>query len=159
MRTRQRPQDYYRGYPMVESDLIKELSFATLAIAVLALVLAVVFSSPDELPLTVKPAAATTAHRIGLTGVTLSGRPRRPRCPSRRARSDTWMGPATSRTTAHPTITRAAPYRPSAISRSSICQRCGQQINPERLEEFPYVAYCIDCLTVLDRELALRPRF
>jgi hypothetical protein len=57
MRTRQRPQDYYRGYPMVESDLIKELTFATLAIAVLVLVLAVVFSSPDELPLTVKRVA------------------------------------------------------------------------------------------------------
>ncbi len=40
-----------------------------------------------------------------------------------------------------------------------ICQRCGQPINPERLEAFPYVAYCIDCQTVLERENALRPRF
>ena len=40
-----------------------------------------------------------------------------------------------------------------------ICQRCGQPINPERLEAFPYVAYCIECQTVLERENALRPRF
>jgi DnaK suppressor protein len=40
-----------------------------------------------------------------------------------------------------------------------ICQRCGQPINPERLEAFPYVAYCIGCQTVLERENALRPRF
>jgi DnaK suppressor protein len=40
-----------------------------------------------------------------------------------------------------------------------ICQRCGQPINPERLEAFPYVAYCIDCQTLLERENALRPRF
>jgi hypothetical protein len=63
MRTRQRPRDYYRGSPMVESDLIKELVFATLAIAVLALILAIVFSSPDEPPLTVK----RTAHENPLS--------------------------------------------------------------------------------------------
>jgi DnaK suppressor protein len=39
------------------------------------------------------------------------------------------------------------------------CQRCGQPINPERLEAFPYVAFCIDCQTILERENALRPRF
>lgn len=37
-----------------------------------------------------------------------------------------------------------------------ICQRCGKAINPERLEAFPYVAYCIDCQQFLERENALR---
>lgn len=36
-----------------------------------------------------------------------------------------------------------------------ICQRCQQEINPERLEAFPYVAYCINCQTVIEREHAL----
>ncbi len=40
-----------------------------------------------------------------------------------------------------------------------VCQRCGQPINPERLEAFPYVAFCISCQSVLERENALRPRF
>lgn len=40
-----------------------------------------------------------------------------------------------------------------------LCQRCGQPINPERLEAFPYVASCIDCQSLLERENALRPRF
>lgn len=33
-----------------------------------------------------------------------------------------------------------------------ICQRCGQQVDPERLEAFPYVAYCIECQTILERQ-------
>jgi DnaK suppressor protein len=37
-----------------------------------------------------------------------------------------------------------------------ICQRCGKPINPERLEAFPYVPYCIDCQSFLERERALR---
>jgi DnaK suppressor protein len=37
-----------------------------------------------------------------------------------------------------------------------LCQRCGKPINPERLEAFPYVAYDIDCQTILERENALR---
>ncbi len=37
-----------------------------------------------------------------------------------------------------------------------LCQRCGQPINPERLEAFPYVAYCINCQTLLERQNALR---
>ena len=37
-----------------------------------------------------------------------------------------------------------------------ICQRCGKPINPERLEAFPYVAFDIDCQTILERENALR---
>ena len=36
------------------------------------------------------------------------------------------------------------------------CQRCGKPINPERLEAFPYVAFCIDCQMLLERQNALR---
>jgi DnaK suppressor protein len=36
------------------------------------------------------------------------------------------------------------------------CLRCGKPINPERLEAFPYVAYDIDCQSILEREHALR---
>ena len=38
-----------------------------------------------------------------------------------------------------------------------ICERCGKPINPERLEAFPYVAYCIECQTILERQLPSRP--
>ena len=37
-----------------------------------------------------------------------------------------------------------------------LCQRCGKPINEERLEAFPYVAHCIDCQTLLERQNALR---
>jgi DnaK suppressor protein len=37
------------------------------------------------------------------------------------------------------------------------CQRCGQPIQPERLEAFPYVANCIECQTILERQRALLP--
>ena len=36
------------------------------------------------------------------------------------------------------------------------CRRCGKPINPERLEAFPYVAHCIECQTLIEREQALR---
>jgi len=36
------------------------------------------------------------------------------------------------------------------------CQRCGNPINEERLEAFPYVAHCIECQTFLERQSALR---
>lgn len=36
------------------------------------------------------------------------------------------------------------------------CQRCGRPINPERLEAFPYVAYCIECQSYLERQQQLR---
>lgn len=36
------------------------------------------------------------------------------------------------------------------------CQRCGKPINPERLEAAPYVAYDIECQTILERENALQ---
>lgn len=36
------------------------------------------------------------------------------------------------------------------------CQRCGKPIGKERLEAFPYVAYCIECQSLVEREQALR---
>jgi RNA polymerase-binding protein DksA len=36
------------------------------------------------------------------------------------------------------------------------CLRCGNPIGEERLEAFPYVAYCIQCQAILEREQALR---
>ncbi|MDQ3045824.1 MAG: TraR/DksA family transcriptional regulator [Chloroflexota bacterium] len=39
-----------------------------------------------------------------------------------------------------------------------VCQRCEKPINPERLEAFPYVAYCIACQTIMEREHALHSR-
>ncbi len=33
-----------------------------------------------------------------------------------------------------------------------VCQRCGQKIGAERLEAFPYVAFCINCQTIIERE-------
>ncbi len=32
------------------------------------------------------------------------------------------------------------------------CERCGKPINPERLEAFPWVRYCIECQTIVERE-------
>lgn len=36
------------------------------------------------------------------------------------------------------------------------CLRCGKPIGEDRLEAFPYVAYCIDCQSIIEREQALR---
>ncbi|MBA2596883.1 MAG: TraR/DksA C4-type zinc finger protein [Chloroflexota bacterium] len=36
------------------------------------------------------------------------------------------------------------------------CQRCGKVIGHARLDAFPYVAHCIDCQSLLEREQALR---
>ena len=35
------------------------------------------------------------------------------------------------------------------------CQRCGKPIGEERLEAFPYVAHCIECQSIIEREQAL----
>ncbi|HEX5993480.1 MAG TPA: TraR/DksA C4-type zinc finger protein [Thermomicrobiales bacterium] len=35
------------------------------------------------------------------------------------------------------------------------CQRCERPIGEERLEAFPYVAYCIECQSIIEREQAL----
>jgi DnaK suppressor protein len=37
-----------------------------------------------------------------------------------------------------------------------VCQSCGRPIGEERLEAFPYVAYCIECQSRIEREQALR---
>jgi DnaK suppressor protein len=37
-----------------------------------------------------------------------------------------------------------------------VCQRCGQPIGAERLKAFPYVAYCIGCQSLVERDQALR---
>ncbi len=44
----QRSGQQYAGYRMIESDLIKELTWALLAMTVLVLLLAALFSSPDD---------------------------------------------------------------------------------------------------------------
>ena len=36
------------------------------------------------------------------------------------------------------------------------CQRCGKPIGEERLDAFPYVAFCIDCQSIVEREQTLR---
>ena len=36
------------------------------------------------------------------------------------------------------------------------CQRCGKSVGAERLEAFPYVAFCIECQSQIEREQALR---
>jgi len=45
--------EYYRGVRMARYDLVKELTYALIGVAVLALVLAAAFSSPDVPPITV----------------------------------------------------------------------------------------------------------
>jgi hypothetical protein len=45
--------EYYRGIRMVPYDLIKELAIAVVAIGVIGVVAAAVFSSPDEAPITI----------------------------------------------------------------------------------------------------------
>jgi hypothetical protein len=45
--------EYYRGVRMVPYDLLKELTYALIGVAVLTLVLAAVFSSPDVRPITI----------------------------------------------------------------------------------------------------------
>ena len=37
-----------------------------------------------------------------------------------------------------------------------VCQRCKKPIAIARLEAFPYVAYCIECQEILERQQALR---
>lgn len=49
----------------------------------------------------------------------------------------------------------------SALERMSegnygVCQRCGKPIGAERLKAFPYVAYCIECQSLVERDQALR---
>ncbi|HEY7034119.1 MAG TPA: TraR/DksA C4-type zinc finger protein [Thermomicrobiales bacterium] len=39
--------------------------------------------------------------------------------------------------------------------RYGTCQRCGKPINEDRLEAFPYVEFCIECQSFLERQRAL----
>lgn len=32
------------------------------------------------------------------------------------------------------------------------CERCGKEINPDRLEAFPWVSTCIECQSIIERE-------
>jgi RNA polymerase-binding protein DksA len=32
-----------------------------------------------------------------------------------------------------------------------LCERCGQPINPERLEALPYATHCITCQSIIER--------
>lgn len=36
------------------------------------------------------------------------------------------------------------------------CLRCGRRIQAARLQAFPYVAHCIECQAVIERDLQLR---
>ena len=36
------------------------------------------------------------------------------------------------------------------------CAACGKPIGEERLEAFPYVRFCIECQSIIEREQALR---
>src|SRR5579872_942567 len=52
-----RKKAYYSGIPTAPYDLVKEFLLATAFITVLVVVLALVFSSPDEPPLTIRQVA------------------------------------------------------------------------------------------------------
>jgi hypothetical protein len=65
-----RSQQQYRGLRMVESDLVKEFCLALGAMAVLLVVLAAVFSSPDEPTLTARQVAER--HPAALLQVALN---------------------------------------------------------------------------------------
>jgi DnaK suppressor protein len=39
-----------------------------------------------------------------------------------------------------------------------ICENCGRQINPERLEALPYTAYCIECASQLQAAAGAPPQ-
>lgn len=32
-----------------------------------------------------------------------------------------------------------------------VCERCGKEINPRRLEALPYVTLCLDCQSIVER--------
>ena len=53
-------EQYYKNVPMVSYDLIREISLVTLATLVVVVILAGVFSSPDEKPLTMQSVAQSS---------------------------------------------------------------------------------------------------
>lgn len=65
----ERTRRQYRGFKMVEADLVKELSWALLAVTVLVLVLSVAFSSPDTPTLTAQQVAMQTPLELETTAL------------------------------------------------------------------------------------------
>lgn len=65
----ERTDQAYRGYKMLESDLLKELAWALLLVGVLVAALALAFSSPDETTLTSRQVAQRTPLVLLQTGL------------------------------------------------------------------------------------------
>ena len=65
----ERQRRYYRGISMKPDDLLKELAWAVGIVLVLALVLAAVFSSPDEPPLTAQRVAKVEPAVLAATAL------------------------------------------------------------------------------------------
>jgi len=38
-----------------------------------------------------------------------------------------------------------------------ICETCGRQINPARLEALPYTAFCLECKALMEKGVGARP--
>lgn len=65
----ERARRQYRGFRMVEADLVKELAWALAAIAVVVVLLAAFFSSPDEATLTAQQVAVQNPIELETTAV------------------------------------------------------------------------------------------
>lgn len=65
----ERANKQYRGYRMVKADLVKELAIAFAVVAALVLVLAVLFSSPDQPTLTAQQIATTYPAELEATAI------------------------------------------------------------------------------------------
>ena len=65
----ERSRKQYRGLRMVEADLVKELAWALAAVAVLVLLLAAFFSSPDEPTLTAQQVAIQNPLQLVATAL------------------------------------------------------------------------------------------
>ena len=63
-------EQYYRGVRMIPYDLLREVAIAGVVVMVLVLVLASVFSSPDDHPLTMQSVAQS--NPVGFVTVSLS---------------------------------------------------------------------------------------
>lgn len=65
----ERSSRQYRGYRMVEADLVKELAVAFVVVLGLVLLLALLFSSPDEPTLTAQQVALTHPAELEATAI------------------------------------------------------------------------------------------
>jgi len=65
----ERSRRQYRGYPMAEADLLKELCWAFTAVLLLVVLLAACFSSPDEPTLTAQEVARARPLQLEATAV------------------------------------------------------------------------------------------